>query len=130
MTITHKTNFFNTYEDYKRFITHWKSLSNDKIATFKDHMLYTILKGNDLKKAFTPVKNETKLRCSLNGNKYYNIAAAFYGTSVTFKNGSKSVIAPWAAINMDWSKVLNDDTKEKLKLYFDTKTFKELFEVE
>jgi hypothetical protein len=126
MTNTHKTNFFNTYEDYNKFISFWRTLANNKKATCLDHMLYTILKGNDMKKAFTPVTNETKLRCNLNGNKYYNIAMTFESVRHTFRSGAKATISEWSELNTDWTKNLNDDTKEKLKVYFENNSFKKV----
>lgn len=112
---TPKTNFFNTKEDHVKFITFWKALATSKKASCEDHILYTILKGNDLKKAFSPITNQTKLTCNLNGNKYHNIAAAYYRTNLAFT--SKSALL-YKYINADWYAALNDDTKAKLVLFF------------
>jgi len=122
-THTPKTNFFNTKEDYIKFITHWKALANSKKATCEEHILYTILKGNDFNKAFTPVTNKTKIIHNLSGNKYGNIATAYHRVSyaLTTIQGPLHLI-----IKSSWYTTLNDDTKEKLKFFFTNTTFKKI----
>lgn len=110
-----KTNFFNTKEDHVKFITFWKSISSSKKATLEDHILYTILKGNDFKKAFTPVTNKNKLTCSYNGNQYYLLALGCYRLYNVFRN-SKIMNTSYSGLNDSWVLILNDDTKEKLHI--------------
>ena len=124
---TPKTNFFNTREDHVKFVTYWKALATAKKATCEDHMLYTILKGNDLKKAFTPVTNQTKLTCNLNGNKYNNLSGAYY--KLYLASTGKVFDTIYRNLDTGWLSALNDDTKEKLKLFFadSAHEFKKMF---
>lgn len=64
-------NFLKTREEYLNFVLVWKKLSKQKELSAANHLVYTLLMGKDLKKAFSQVKNKTKLEnnCS---NKPYN----------------------------------------------------------
>jgi hypothetical protein len=57
--------FFKDPDGYQKMVERWSELSNDKESrealTSSHHLLYLILRGKSLKKAYTPVTSEKKL---------------------------------------------------------------------
>lgn len=57
--------FFKAEDGYQKMVERWSALSNDKEVkqnlTASHHLLYLILRGKNLRKAFTPVTSERKL---------------------------------------------------------------------
>ena len=130
-THTPKTNFFNTKEDYIKFITFWKALATSKNATQQDHIVYTILKGNDFKKAFSPITNKTKLRCSYGNNPYHTLARGVHNISWAFRFGTvKDINIRYTSLSIDWLSVLNDDTKTRLMEFLKDKKFSQITGIE
>jgi hypothetical protein len=107
-TNTTKFQFFKTYEDYSKFLYFWKNIANAKEADFLDNVIYTLVKGNDIKKSFKPVTDETKLRCNLNGFGYMNLQIQLFSLSYKLKKTGFSL--------GDWDTVLDADSKKKLEL--------------
>jgi hypothetical protein len=139
-------NYFTTKEDHDKFIKFWKALATDKKATFRDHILYCLLKNKPLVgNAFTPVTNKTKLACNYNGNAYYNIAMELNRLSydVSWKQTTHKQVGIFGATRMFssqpsatvdrygiWTNVLTAETKEKLKMYFDNNTVKSILGIQ
>lgn len=57
--------FFTHQDGYQELVAHWGRLTADKEArrtlSASHHLLYLILRGRDISRAFTPVTNERKL---------------------------------------------------------------------
>lgn len=144
-------NYFTTKEDYIKFIKFWKALATAKKATFRDHIIYCLLKNRPLiGNAFTPITNENKLKCNYNGNAYHNLAFELHLLSYDVKyqetkyvtkkaSGIKGMfskpeyervkIGPIGKFGV-WDEVLTEETKEKLRFYFDNNTIKKIIGVE
>ena len=75
MTNTNNTRkvLFNTRSEYLTFANFWKTLTNNKQASARDHMVYALIQGIPLDQAFTPIKRQKRLECECNGDKYCNI---------------------------------------------------------
>lgn len=144
-------NYFTTKEDHDKFIKFWKALATAKKATFRDHILYCLLKNKPLLgNAFTPITNETKLKCNYNGNAYHNLAVELHRLSFDISYQERKAVhksvggisglignKKWEYINVGpigrygiWDDVLTDETKEKLKMYFENNTVKSIIGAE
>lgn len=77
MTKQHK-NLFSTREEYNQFKQVWKTFAKTKEATAQDHMVYALLKGIPLRKAFMPVTNANKLNCNYSKYPYFNTRSTYH----------------------------------------------------
>lgn len=53
--------FFPSKEEYLAFRAEWKAAARAKTLTAADMAAYALLRGKDLRQAFTPITNPTKL---------------------------------------------------------------------
>lgn len=62
-----------TKEQFQLFQRQFKEIAHAKALTPAHMLLYALVKGKSWDYCFTPIKNETRLRCQSNGDPLINI---------------------------------------------------------
>lgn len=104
-TNTIKNSAFSSKEEYLSFIATWKDLSKSKKATVEHHVIYTLLLGKSIEKAFTPITNENK------------ITSNSCDPHCALRNALRNILTLNVEIFTPWESIISQQNVKKNKRY-------------
>jgi hypothetical protein len=91
---------FTTKEEYYTFLDFWRTLAKSKKATSRDFLIYSLIQGTPLSKAFSPITNPIKLKHNCGGDKFHMIECLVYAFAVqlSYSKNEESIFGNWYKI--------------------------------